>query len=512
MLNKTKTALSLVLCLLLTSILPTSWADETTVETPVLTFDQDDGYHATDSTLNLSGDSTFPLTSVEISIWNISMPDQWTEVTSSPYLDSVIPYTDVATESTMWSWQHSFNTTSIDCTCFVEISVMEQTDLISFGRVVYIGDEFHRPVLRPSLSSELNQAYSTQIYNSNLMNLSYDVLLPPSGLESTTTAGLNILPTVRICPVANGICLENYSVLSTTNIAFDSELELVVDVDENLLADGLYLLQVQIQDNYLTVSNNLTQYVIIDQSPPVVQLNAVESVFESLLVAVDIDVNDGYDGSNYVITWSITDPDGTPRSVADSGILADNRLVFNPSISGIYTVNALVRDLGGHLVIVSHNVTVKNLPPTATVRYDGFLIQNGSEITVPDTGDWVFTANDSFDSENDLSSLEYYWFVDGKTLLSGKSYLSSSDIQAATYREIRIEIIDNDGASSSLTFDVTQQETANSDRLDEVSFSSLISLFFILVVAAIVVMRHRAQSDTSSGFVKWTERGKEPKN
>ena len=131
-----------VLCLISTSFPSTATATNTSTE-PEISFDQADGIH-TVSILNLSGDSTVSLTSVEITVWNISQPYQWSLITSSPYLDRVIPYTESSTDLTMWSWEHSFNMESIDCTCYIEISLLEQTDLISFGLIVYSGDEHHR--------------------------------------------------------------------------------------------------------------------------------------------------------------------------------------------------------------------------------------------------------------------------------------------------------------------------------------------------------------------------------
>ena len=85
----------------------TATATNTSTE-PEISFDQADGIHSS-SILNLSGDSTVPLTSVEITVWNISQPDQWALITSSPYLDQVVPYTDPDTELTRWSWEHAFS-------------------------------------------------------------------------------------------------------------------------------------------------------------------------------------------------------------------------------------------------------------------------------------------------------------------------------------------------------------------------------------------------------------------
>ena len=511
MLSKTKTAIWLVLCLLLTSFSPPIRAVESADVSPILTYDQIDGHHV-DGVLNLSGLSTVPLTSVEISVWNISEPDQWSELSSSPYLNSVVPFNDESTDSTMWAWTHVFDLSTIDCTCYVDISLMEQTDLVSFGLIVYAGENHHRPVLRPSSSIGLGHAYSTQIYNSNSIDLAYDVLLPPYNNQPIAESTTDVLPNVRLCPVSNGICLDNYTSITVDVVSYENDLEMVLDVNGNSIQDGFYLLQIQIQDQFLTLSNNLSQYILIDQNKPTVSLTAVDKVLESESIFVDIDVNDGYTGSSFVITWSITQPDGTPRAVLDSEILDDSRLDFQPTKSGLYSVNALVRDLGGHLVVVNHNVSVENIVPQAVVRYDGFLVQDGSEITVPESGTWTFSANDSTDSENDRSILEYYWYVDGKSLLSGKPYLTSSDVQSQEFKEIRVEIVDDDGASTSFSFKVNKQQSDSSQSLADTSLASVISLFFILFVGILVYMRQRSQNESSSGFVKWTERGKGPKN
>ena len=233
---------------------------------------------------------------------------------------------------------------------------------------------------------------------------------------------------------------------------------------------------------------------------------------EAQPIVVDIDVDDGYIGSSFVITWSITEPDGTPRAVFESEILEDSRLEFVPTKAGEYRVNALVRDTGGHLVTVSHNISVVNIAPTIDVRYDGFLIDDGSIITVPSSGDWTFTANASMDTANDRDNLQYTWYVDGKTLLSGKSYLASDDIQQTNYREIKVQITDDDGQSSELTFQVNQQNEQTSDSITGSTIASTISLLFIFAIGLFVYIRQRNQSESNTGFVKWTERGNEPKN
>ena len=510
MFARNKTTTLLVLLIMLLPCAQTALAQDTHSTIPTIEFDQEDGSHF-NSEVNISGSSTVRLSSMEIRIWNISMPDQWSLIASNLYLDSVVPYTDTELNSTMWSWHHTFDFEDVDCTCYVELSLMEQTDLVSFGIVVYVGNNYHRTVLQQSSYATSYETYSTQIFNTNLLNLDYNLILPPSFTE-TVASESNILPHVRLCQVANGICLDEYVSLSIQEVVFENELQIIVDVDSNQVADGMYSMQVQIQDQFLTFSNNLTNYILIDQNAPTVRLNSVDSVLESESIVVDIDIDDSYSGSSYVTTWTITEPNGTQRTVSETELLVDNRLEFQALSSGTYRVNALVRDLGGHFVVVNQNISVENVPPTAEVRYDGFLVTDGSTVTITDSKSWVFSANESTDTENDQAKLEYYWFVDGKALLSGQSYLSAFEMEASGYSEIRVEVVDDDGTSMNLSFFVTQQNLESTSMESETTFISAVAVLSVVSIAVVVFLYQRSKADNNSEFVKWTERGEESKN
>ena len=157
-------------------------------------------------------------------------------------------------------------------------------------------------------------------------------------------------------------------------------------------------------------------------------------------------------------------------------------------------------------------MNVTNIDPSASVRYDGFLIEDGTIVTVASFSNWLFSANTSTDSQNDVDGLEYFWYVDGKSLLSGQSYLSSSDVQSSSFKEIRVEVVDDDGSSSNLSFEVVQQASESEESMGNAVLMSLLALFFILFVAMVIMLKQRVKSDVSSGFVKWTERSDGPKN
>ena len=146
------------------------------------------------------------------------------------------------------------------------------------------------------------------------------------------------------------------------------------------------------------------------------------------------------------------------------------------------------------------------------IRFDGFLVENDSTVTIPSSGNWTFSANETMDTSNDQDTLEYTWFVDGKTLFSGKSFLASEDLQQTNYREIRVQVTDDDGQSSELFFQVVQQDDLDSESNSGSILASTVSLLFVFSIALLVYIRQRNQSESNTGFAKWTERGKEPKN
>ena len=109
---------------------------------------------------------------------------------------------------------------------------------------------------------------------------------------------LKFFQRVRYCSAPYGICVEDFLTITTT-YSIDNELNLLIDVDGNQLADGFYLLQIQIQDSFLALSNNVTQCIILDQTKPLVELeSAIEQIVESELVVVDVNVSDEYTGSD----------------------------------------------------------------------------------------------------------------------------------------------------------------------------------------------------------------------
>ena len=466
---------------------------------PTIEFDQENGIHFLDG-INVSGSSTVPLTSVEISLWNVTTNEQYELLNSSSSLLSVTPY-ESELGTTYWIWSHEFEHTSESCTCLVRISLLEQTDLLSFGLTIYLGTTNHRPVLMyESISDQLSQIILTTVDTT----LQYEVLLPPNLLPlDPIPAQQDVLTSLSVCPAPFGVCTDDYTPVTVAHEIEDSKLVITMETLLINLPDGLYLIDFYVQTMSLKESNSLTQYFVIDRNPPNVTLSSISEIQESETITVDLDVDDGYEGSVYTITWTIIDPDGELRAVTSLEVLADNRLSFIADEQGVYQIIGLIRDNGGNFVNVQHNVSVVNVEPELDLRFDGFKISNNQTITVKSSDEWCFSANLTTDTINDIDTLEYNWFVDGKSLLSGRSYLLSSDIQSNQWEKITLVLTDNNGASSSISFTVEEQETQVDSPLQSITIWSAILL--LLILSFIIVIRRKVLSTKESDFVRWSD-------
>ena len=465
-----------------------------------LEFDQDDGIHYS-NVINISGYSTVPLNSVEITLWNVTAHDQYELLNSSSSLLSVNPF-ETDSGVTNWHWNHEFDHTSESCTCLVRISLLEQTDLVSFGLTIYLGAINHRPVLM--YESDFDQTSQVMLATENV-TLNYDLLLPPNLLSfDSLSSSPDVITSFSVCPAPFGVCTDDYTSLTVVHELSNDDFEITLDTLAINVPDGLYLIDLYVQTMSLKESNSIMQYLAIDRNPPNVTVSSVTEIFESQSITVDLDVDDGYDGSVYSITWTIIEPDGELRAVTSSEILGDNRLSFTADKQGVYQIFGLIRDIGGNFVNIQHNVTVANVEPVLDLRFDGFKIQNNQIVTVKSNDQWCFSANQTTDTSNDIDSLEYNWFVDGKSLLSGRSYLLSSDIKTDDWDEITLTLTDNNGASSSITFTVEEQESQVDSSLRTITIWTV--LFLVLILSTIVFIRKKLISPQESDFVRWSDK------
>jgi hypothetical protein len=95
---------------------------------------------------------------------------------------------------------------------------------------------------------------------------------------------------------------------------------------------------------------------------------------------------------------------------------------------------------------------VLNLPPEANARLNGAVIESGDRLSVRAGDAFLIDSSASKDTASDLLNLNHVWWLDSDGRISGVETLTNDRFPEAGVYELRLEVVDDDGASDELTF------------------------------------------------------------
>ena len=492
---------------LITSCIPVVNASSTSIEAGVITIHQGTlGLEAQDS-LYLNGTSTVPLADIEWHLYDLF--DNTTLALESGKLSSVN-----AVSNGVWEWNLVLNVSTYDCTC--RLVVGELTDIDSYNsRVVYLGNSNHFPYIHEfgnEFQSDDRQYYLLSVQD---LTVNVPVILPSHSFNESFV-------TMQVCSAPSGNCLEEMvpfrDYVSTTS---NGELTLEFKLDSVQFDDGFWLFDMTVTDTLLRTSNTENFRLLVDRTEPTVLLTsdtqAVESsspmqqfisghpeVNEDEEISFSAVVDDGYVGGENALTWTLVEPDGTRRAVAESEYVSHSIISIHPPFSGTWTVELLVRDTAGWLTVSESQFLVANLAPEVKVEIDSFVVVPNYTITLGYDEVWELNGSMSADTASDAQSLSYTWYVNGNTFLAGKSVLDSSKFSESGHFDVRLVVEDDNGASSETQFTLVLEDSSasvqNQPRMAFVVASVLVSL---LVGGSIAFVISRSKSSPST-LPKWS--------
>jgi len=156
-------------------------------------------------------------------------------------------------------------------------------------------------------------------------------------------------------------------------------------------------------------------------------------------------------------------------------------------------VAVTVEDGAGLSTTVSHALTVTNLPPEANARLNGAVIESGDRLSVRAGDAFLIDSSASKDTGGDLLNLNHVWWLDSDGRISGVETLTNDRFPEAGVYEIRLEVVDNDGASDELTF--TLEVIVEDEPLREAAVLGPLLLVLVgLGLALLMYVRNRAKA------------------
>ena len=300
----------------------------------------------------------------------------------------------------------------------------------------------------------------------------------------------------------------------------NGELSLDFELDSLKLSDGYWLFSISVTDTLLHTSNTAHFRLLVDRNLPTVVLSsdaqAVEgspsteqltielpTIDEDDVISFSAVVEDGYIGGENRLTWTLVEPDGTRRAVAESEYVSQSIISIHPPFSGMWTVELLVRDTAGWLTVTDTQFLVTNVAPVVKVEIDSFVVVPNYTITLGSDEIWELNSSMSTDTKSDNQSLSFIWYVNGNTFLAGKSVLDSEKFTETGNYDIRLVVEDDNGASSETRFTLILEESSadapNPPRTAFIVTSVLVSL---LVGGSIAFAVSRSNSSDPT-LPKW---------
>ena len=491
---------------LLTSCIPVTNASSSSTEDATITIHQGTlGLESHDS-LYLNGTSSIPLADIDWHLYDLF--DNATIALESGKLSNVN-----AVSNGTWEWNLELNVSTYDCTCRLVIGDLSNADSHN-SRVVYLGTSNHFPYIHEFGNEYQSDDRQYYLLSAQDLTVNVPVVLPSYSFNETFV-------TMYVCSAPSGNCLEEMvSFTDFVPITSNGELTLDFELDSVEFDDGYWLFDMTVTDTLLHTSNTASFRLLVDRTQPTVLLTSDAQVVDdsspvqqlvSELPAVHEDeeisfsavVEDGYIGGENRLTWTLVEPDGSRRAVADSEYVSQSIISIHPPFSGTWTVELLVRDTAGWLTVSEAQFLVTNLPPVVKVEIDSFVVEPNYTITLGSDEVWELNGSMSADTPSDTESLSYTWYVNGNTFLAGKAVLDSTKFSESGNYDIRLVVEDDNGDSSETQFSLILENSSptvqNQPRTAFIVASVLVSL---LVGGSITVVVSRSKS-SDSALPKW---------
>ena len=460
-----------LIAVLLLPCVPLATADGATAEAFV--FNHDHGETHADGSVELTGSSTLPLNDLT---WELIDASTGATLVTGTYLDSVAPNADGT-----WSWSHNLSLVDAGCSCRFVVDLGAQ-DLQRHELVVFLGSGMSwAPVW---LTQPIGDVVFTDGDN---RTVDLPIVLPP-GRENGS-----VLEMER-CPASStGVC-KSPPTLATFPLVTGGSSTTVVLTPLDWNPEGHWFVpSLVVIDNVLARSDSVQWHVLHDLTPPEVSIESAISANESDLVLVVVNATDSTSDFVELVELRATSPDGRV-TVLDAAV-NDSEFTVQPDSSGSWTVQVTVRDGAGLSQTASHVMLVSNLPPVAGVRLNGALVENGDALQVKLGQPLLLDASSSSDTASDVLDLNHVWWIDDDVRLSGVERLTEDRFQETGTFDIRMEVVDDDGAASELLFTLEVVDPA-APLGDAVVAGPVVILLIGLALVGVILLRQRRDSTT----------------
>ena len=416
----------------------------------------------------------------------------------------------------LWVWTLSVDVSDLQCTCALTII---QGD-VRLERIIFIGTGPHKPVMIPEHDS--------------VLTVDEPIKIKTKGYVAVSDLNQSSL-LVSTCYAPNGACERPWN-FPQLNVSWNGnlgEIEFDPSRDLGMQYDGRYLLNYQLRDAMLHVSENVTIQIVVDNTNPeaiftfstsynINDLHKYGALVEGREILLDgSGSNDGVWGSKLQAIWYIESPDGRISILYDNQTISDESLSttqglhpmvrsLTPYKSGVYTITLQVIDQVGRSNQSVNELYIWNMRPIVAMAFDGgrFTEDSPSGYVEIHEGDDVEFSFVSFEERNFMfgnESEETSWYLNGELIGTSDSCDSIcnfdvSDLKPGEY-ELRVVVMDEDGANDSISqyFEIIE----NQEEFREKTGMLSLGIGLLVVISLIFYVVGFKSKKKFSGVPKW---------
>ena len=276
---------------------------------------------------------------------------------------------------------------------------------------------------------------------------------------------------------------------------------------------------------------NIGYFFEIDKTLPIPIIEAKEFVYESS-EWVYVNATNSFDPpssldifhqkwwedlptiENVSFEWIIEEPDGTISVPSVNMIVSPTQLRFLPIINGEYIFTLIVTDNAGNTNQTSQLINVENVIPVSLIsNSNNELIDNTIfNYNRSDVDKLKFSADLSTDSSNEITDLQFGWYLDG-VLYSSSNITEINVADLGPSIELELIVKDSDGASDNITITLNQIDylNENSQKLKNTNINFFNGLNLVLLTAFIcvlILLFVKKKSTEENPLPKWSKYNK----
>ena len=235
-----------------------------------------------------------------------------------------------------------------------------------------------------------------------------------------------------------------------------------------------------------------------DSTPPVPIFEINSQVNEGpdpLTLDASLSYDPGSDSDDLRYIWSGTR--GADNIVIDYH--EDNSTAsMSIGLAGTYKIRLTVFDSSMNSATIEHEMRVIDLLPDIQATFASQIVSDGATIAHPETpGPWSINASGSTDGGSAVADCE--WYLDNSIWLEGcKHSIQEWPSVGFDSRNVRLDVMDDDGSMSSMEFMLVNEAQA-----DSISGIYIAIGAFSIAVALGLALRRRSNFD----IPKWPSRG-----